>query len=134
MLALYRSGRQAEALDVYHDARRTLIDELGIEPGAELRGLEQSILVQDPALDRRAPAPVQPPRGGGVFVGRERELAELLGALEDALTGSGRLVLVAGEPGIGKSRLADELIAHADGRGARVVVGRCWEAGGAPAF
>ena len=51
MLALYRSGRQAEALEAYQEARRTLVDELGIEPGRELRELHQAILNQDPALD-----------------------------------------------------------------------------------
>jgi DNA-binding SARP family transcriptional activator/tetratricopeptide (TPR) repeat protein len=51
MLALYRSGRQAEALAAYQDARRTLVEELGIEPGRELRELQQAILNQDPALD-----------------------------------------------------------------------------------
>jgi DNA-binding SARP family transcriptional activator len=131
MLALYRCGRQAEALEVYHDARRTLVDELGIEPGAELRGLEQAILVQDRSLDR---PPAQAEEPGSVFVGRERELSELLGALEDALSGRGRLVLLAGEPGSGKSRLADELALRASAHGARVLVGRCWEAGGAPAY
>jgi DNA-binding SARP family transcriptional activator len=56
MTALYRSGRQAEALEVYQDARRALVDELGIEPGAELHGLERAILRQDPALNVEAPA------------------------------------------------------------------------------
>ena len=60
MTALYRSGRQAEALAAYQDARRVLVDELGIEPGRGLRELEQAILRQDPALelrsgDRRSP-------------------------------------------------------------------------------
>jgi predicted ATPase len=67
-------------------------------------------------------------------VGRERVLAELVGGLDDAFAGRGRLFLLVGEPGIGKSRLAEELIAHARARGARVLVGRCWEAGGAPAY
>jgi YVTN family beta-propeller protein len=57
MLALYRSGRQAEALEAYRDARRVLVDEAGIEPGPELRGLHERILRQDPSLD--------PPRGEG---------------------------------------------------------------------
>ena len=55
MLALYRSGRQAEALDVYQAARRALVDELGIEPGRELRELHQQILNQDPDLDLDIP-------------------------------------------------------------------------------
>jgi len=57
MLALYRSGRQAEALEVYRQTRRLLADELGLEPGAELRELEQGILRQDPSL--RAPSPAR---------------------------------------------------------------------------
>jgi predicted ATPase len=69
-----------------------------------------------------------------VFVGRERELAELLAGLDDALAGRGRLFLIAGEPGIGKSRLTDELAALARQRGVRVLYGRCWEAGGAPTY
>jgi Bacterial transcriptional activator domain/Bacterial extracellular solute-binding proteins, family 5 Middle len=56
MLALYRSGRQAEALDAYQRARRTLVDDLGIEPGQPLQQLEAKILNQDPALDRRPAA------------------------------------------------------------------------------
>ena len=51
MLALYRSGRQADALESLREARRSLVDELGLEPGRELRELEQAILAQDPALD-----------------------------------------------------------------------------------
>jgi YVTN family beta-propeller protein len=65
MLALYRSGRQADALDAYREARRMLVDEVGIEPGSELRGLHTSMLEQDPALDlpgRRRGAAVAPVR------------------------------------------------------------------------
>src|SRR4249919_435434 len=57
MTALYRSDRQAEALDAYQEARRALVDELGIEPSPALQELEQAILRQDPALDVEAPAP-----------------------------------------------------------------------------
>jgi DNA-binding SARP family transcriptional activator/class 3 adenylate cyclase/tetratricopeptide (TPR) repeat protein len=64
MVTLYRSGRQAEALDVYQDARRALVDELGIEPGRSLRELEQAVLRQDPGLDlptEEPPEPAAPP-------------------------------------------------------------------------
>jgi DNA-binding SARP family transcriptional activator/tetratricopeptide (TPR) repeat protein len=134
MLALYRAGRQAEALDAYQAARAALTEELGIEPGRELRELQEAILRQDPALDLRPVAEPADEPSRGAFVGRERELAQLDHTLEGALAGQGRLVLLAGEPGIGKSRLADELTARARARGARVLVGRCWEAGGAPAY
>jgi DNA-binding SARP family transcriptional activator len=138
MLALYRSDRQADALQAYQDARRTLVEELGIEPGERLRELERAILAQDPELHLAAEEPaaaepaVETPRSA--FVGRERELAELVGGLDHAFAGRGGLFLLVGEPGIGKSRLAEELIAQARARGARVLVGRCWEAGGAPAY
>jgi tetratricopeptide (TPR) repeat protein len=69
-----------------------------------------------------------------VFVGREHELRALRAALADTLEDRGRLVLLSGEPGIGKSRLADELALKASEAGATVVWGRCWEAGGAPAY
>jgi DNA-binding SARP family transcriptional activator len=134
MLALYRSDRQADALQAYQDARRTLVEELGIEPGERLRELERAILAQDPALHLTAEAKPAGTSLGSAFVGREHELAELAGGVDDAFSGRGRLFLLSGEPGIGKSRLADELSAHATARGARVLVGRCWEAGGAPAY
>jgi hypothetical protein len=78
--------------------------------------------------------PPVPPRRAPVFVGRRQELTELLAGLEDALEGHGRLFLLAGEAGIGKSRLADELATTARELGAMVLWGRCWEAGGAPAY
>jgi tetratricopeptide (TPR) repeat protein len=68
------------------------------------------------------------------FVGRERELEELGIGLQDVASGRGRLFLLSGEPGIGKSRLADEAAAQARTRGLLVAWGRCWEAGGAPAY
>jgi len=128
MLALYRAGRQADALAEYRDARETLVGELGIEPGRDLRELERSILDQDPTLD--TPAPPEPT--GPLFVGRERELAVIRDAIAAAEGGDGRLVLIGGEPGAGKTRLADEAARRA--AGCRVLLGRCWEAGGAPAF
>jgi DNA-binding SARP family transcriptional activator len=129
MLALYRSGRQAEALDVYRQARRRLMEDIGVEPTRSLRELEQAILRQDPELET-----VAGPEPGSGFIARRRELGELLAALDEAVAGRGGLFLIQGEPGVGKTRLADELIAHARTRGVRVLVGRCWEAGGAPAF
>jgi DNA-binding SARP family transcriptional activator len=89
MLALYRSGRQAEALAAYREARRVLVDELGIEPGRALQELEQAILRQDPALDlptpavvesmreQKAAAPREPPCGETV-VREERKLVSVL--------------------------------------------------------
>jgi class 3 adenylate cyclase/tetratricopeptide (TPR) repeat protein len=75
MLALYRAGRQPDALDVYADARSRLVDELGVEPGKALRELHQAILRQDPALDLAAPAGPSEGRARRTSVGREAELA-----------------------------------------------------------
>ena len=73
-------------------------------------------------------------RAGAVFVGRQRELAELRAGLEDARTGRGRFFLVVGEAGIGKTRLVEEL-AHEAAKGTGVAVwGRCWEGTGAPPY
>ena len=69
-----------------------------------------------------------------VFVGRQREVRDLLEALDDAVSGRGRLILVGGEPGIGKSRLADELATRAQELGHQVLWGRGWEDAGAPPF
>src|SRR5437764_5115323 len=71
---------------------------------------------------------------GGVFVGREREMERLLAGLEDALAGRGRLLMLVGEPGIGKTRTAQELLTYARLRGARVLTGRAYESEGAPAY
>ncbi len=76
----------------------------------------------------------EPTGSRSLFVGRDRERHELLAGLDDLCAGRGCLFLLAGEPGIGKTRLADELAAEASSRGVQVVWGRCWEGGGAPAF
>ncbi|MBA2476259.1 MAG: tetratricopeptide repeat protein [Actinobacteria bacterium] len=108
MVALYRSGRQADALEVYADARRTLVDELGLEPSRELRELERAVLRQDPALElspteraavRDLPAPATR------LIGRARELEQLGALVRDPEV---RLVTVTGPGGIGKTRLALE--------------------------
>jgi predicted ATPase/DNA-binding SARP family transcriptional activator len=106
MLALYRSGRQADALAVYQRARKTFVDELGIEPSETLRKLERAILAHDPSLDvtkapRRIPTPPTP------LLGRERELAALADVVRDP---DARLVTLTGIGGIGKTRLAIELV------------------------
>ena len=73
-------------------------------------------------------------RTGNTFVGRQREMGERTSALEDAMSGHGRLVLLAGEPGIGKTRTAQELATYAGLNGARVLWGRCYEEQGMPPF
>jgi tetratricopeptide (TPR) repeat protein len=70
----------------------------------------------------------------GIFVGRTQELAGLNVAFDEARRGRGRLLLLTGEAGIGKTRLCDELARATEARGARVLWGRCWEGGGAPAY
>jgi predicted ATPase/DNA-binding SARP family transcriptional activator len=106
MLALYRSGRQADALETFQEARRVLADELGLEPGPELRGLQEAILAHDPAI---AAVPAARRRRGNLpapstsFVGREEELGQI-----SALLQGNRLVTLTGPPGVGKSRLAAE--------------------------
>jgi DNA-binding SARP family transcriptional activator len=122
MLALYRSGRQSEALETYQDARRLLVDELGIEPARPLRELEKAILQQEPSLDLVSEErPGEEDEQRGAFVGRDQELDELVGGLDDAFEGRGRLYLLVGEPGIGKSRLAEETMRRGGRRCARLL-------------
>jgi DNA-binding SARP family transcriptional activator len=135
MLALYRSGRQADALAAYRDARAAL-DELGIDLGPSLRQLERRILTQDASLDltpRRLPAGVpggRAPLPGPLvptspfpFVGRGDELAVLRSSLERAEAGEGGVVLLAGEAGSGKTRLIWELAHEAADAGTLVLYG-----------
>ena len=107
MLALYRAGRQAEALEAYGRARRTFVDDLGIEPGPELRELETRILRQDPGLD---PAPAAPALNGtGLpaqptpLVGRMLEVGAVTGLLRLPEV---RLLTLTGVGGSGKTRVA----------------------------
>jgi DNA-binding SARP family transcriptional activator len=127
MLALYRTGRQAEALQAYRAARSLLVDELGIEPSAELRELHESVLAQDESIlvavsrtagtgaaDSLGWAIVRPPSNAGTWctnlppqtrglVGRERERARLR---ELVFADSRSIVTVTGIGGVGKTRLA----------------------------
>jgi predicted ATPase/DNA-binding SARP family transcriptional activator len=109
MLALYRSGRQTEALGVYTGVRVWLREELGLEPGSELRELQRRVLEHDPTL-AVAPATAGPsiglPAAPNALLGRERELSELsdLLARDDV-----RLLVLTGAGGSGKTRLALEV-------------------------
>jgi predicted ATPase/DNA-binding SARP family transcriptional activator len=124
MLALYRSGRQADALEAYRHAREVLVEQLGIEPGAELHDLHDAVLAHDPALDAPPATGSRPTDGRDArrashgalgdrtlpappnrTIGREHDLVavgERLG------TASGRLVTLTGPGGVGKTRLALE--------------------------
>ena len=91
MLALYRSGRQADALEAYRHAREVLVEQLGIEPGSELHDLHQAVLAHDAALDAPLATATAPARPAGALpappnrtIGRERELAH------DRRTAAGR--------------------------------------------
>ena len=159
MLALYRSGRQGEALQAFEAARHALADELGIDPGRWLRQLQAGILAQDPGLDWTPPPEEEPgppssqtggpagetgaalaapvariPQAADQLVGRDDQLAALDEILAGARGGRGRVVLVAGEPGIGKTRLAEEAARRGAAAGMRVAWGRCHEGDGAPAL
>ena len=113
MLALYRAGQQADALETFQEARRVLDEELGLEPGPDLRRLQEAILAHDPAI---AAVPAGSRRGNlpapaTSFVGREDDLAQAAALLREH-----RLVTLIGPPGVGKSRLAVEVARAARGR------------------
>jgi len=149
ILALYRSGRQADALAAYDAARRRLVDEIGIEPGSELQRLHALVLRQDASLEPVPPpvaprGPSTPPPAARLphllntvaatpFVGRADELCRLAELWTDARAhGRRALVLISGEPGIGKTRLAGEIAGRARDDGGLVLYGRCGEDVGPP--
>jgi len=135
MLALYRAGRQADALAAYRDARQTLMGELGIEPGRALQEAHKAILAQDPVLDgETARAAASGRRAARPLLDRDDEVAVLEAGLDDALAGRGRFFIVTGPPGAGKSHLGDEIASRAKARGARIFWGRGWDGGGAPPY
>jgi DNA-binding SARP family transcriptional activator len=145
MTGLYRTGRQADALRAYQRARKVMGEELGIEPGPALQALEQRILQQSlelepvagpvatamaPAPPPRGPAPAAPPPAPVAqepLVGRDREQERLREAVAAVAAGSGRAVVLHGEPGIGKTRLAREAARLAAEAGAAVGSGVCVE-------
>ena len=123
MLALHRARRRSDALEAYRRAHRTLSEEIGIEPGPELRRLQEQILAQDPALDTPAPAAELPRElegGSPLLAGRERELAWLRERWAESESGRARIALISGPAGIGKTRLAAELAAGLHRAGASV--------------
>ena len=154
MLALYRSGRQVEALRAYRHLRQFLAEDVGLDPSPALAALETAILQQAPHLEWQPPgrSPGAPaattPRAPGSrsspdgstfaartpYVGREAERAELIRRLDQACEGHGSLILIGGEPGVGKTRLTEEAGADAAATGAHVLVGRCYEIEGAPPY
>ena len=148
MTGLYRAGRQGDALRAYQRARQAIGEELGIEPGRVLQELEGKILHQSVDLEpapRRQPsaglppgpdaAPVGPvPPAEEPLVGRAAELRQIAEAVTGAVAGRGRAVLLHGEPGIGKTRLAREAARQAAAAGARVGHGGCLEGHGTAAY
>src|SRR4051794_9962845 len=119
MLALYRDGRQSDALAEYRTARETLVEEIGIEPGPALQALERAILVQDESLAAAGGAArrIDLPAAPTPLLGRERELAEAADLLR---SGHARLLTLTGPGGIGKTRLGIEIarLASDERRGA----------------
>ena len=108
ILALYRTGREADALDVMRQGRRLLVDELGLEPGPELRRLEAMILAHDPELRAQGSGGVLDaplPTPANTTIGREGELAEIAALL---IRPEVRLLTLVGAGGVGKTRLALE--------------------------
>jgi DNA-binding SARP family transcriptional activator len=122
LLALYRSGRRAEALEAFQRISATTIESLGTEPGPALHRLHRQILADDTALGRTGgtakPIPIvsRPrPSRPAVFTGRERETAILRSAVAAVAGGAGASLWIEGEPGIGKSALLAEGLAETPG-------------------
>jgi DNA-binding SARP family transcriptional activator len=142
MLALYRCGRQADALNAYQRVRVALADRLGLEPGPALKTLQIQILEQAASLGvpvghrappqpagvptARAPIPTRLlPYGPAVFAGRRAEREALAGASSRVASSGRQAAFVTGEPGIGKTRLVSEFAHDAHAAGTLVLAGRC---------
>ncbi|MET8335914.1 BTAD domain-containing putative transcriptional regulator [Streptosporangium canum] len=145
-LALWSSGRQADALATLRRARGILAEELGLDPGPDLAALEEAILTQRtdvlratvPPPPLTAPLPQVAPLPGTAsiieapFVGREAQLSALVTAATEAATDGVRIALVTGEAGLGKSTLLEHLGRRLERDGWLVAVGRCPEVDSAP--
>ncbi|WP_051809126.1 BTAD domain-containing putative transcriptional regulator [Actinoplanes subtropicus] len=130
MLALHRAGRHAEALEVFRAARRTLVAELGIEPGPALRELQRQVLTgtaQKEPIRTVVPTAVARALRDGLagrdWIGRETEVDQLRGYVRQLAAGSGGAVWIEGEPGIGKTELLTHAFADAARCGCRVAWG-----------
>lgn len=140
MLYHYHAGDQNRALLAYEECRQTLAIELDVEPLPETTALAQEIRRREVAGPHAYPPPVAIERlrhlplslGRIPFVGREIEYAELVNHLAQTAAGRGQAVLIEGEAGVGKTRLAEEVVGYARQQGFRVLEGRCWEEGGVP--
>lgn len=129
MVALYRSGRQAEALHAYAEFAHRL-DELGLAPSPGLRRLEEDVLLHRPSMNavrlRKAARPMPRMRTPiGRFIGRRSEISRLLDAHDVASAGTSNLILVSGAAGVGKTTLTEEFCARVERRGSGPLVGRC---------
>ncbi|RJL35704.1 BTAD domain-containing putative transcriptional regulator [Bailinhaonella thermotolerans] len=144
-LALWSSGRQADALATLRRARAVLAEELGLDPGPDLAALEEAILAQrTDVLRATAPPPPPspppppasppgpPPIAGTPFVGREAELSALVTAAAEAAADGTRIALVTGEAGLGKSTLLEHLGRRLERDGWLVAAGHCPEVDSAP--
>ncbi|WP_233358701.1 BTAD domain-containing putative transcriptional regulator [Thermomonospora amylolytica] len=139
-LALWSSGRQADALATLRRARGVFAEELGLDPGPGLTALEEAILTQRTDVLRATvpppPPAAPPPRPAPVieapFVGREAELSALVTAAAEAAADGARIALVTGEAGLGKSTLLEHLGRRLERDGWLVAVGHCPEVDSAP--